>query len=541
MGIISIPLAMALAIASGVPPQYGLYTAIFGGFVVALTGGSRFSVTGPTAAFVVILYPVAQQYGLGGLAVATMMSGCILIGLAISRLGRLIEYISEPVTLGFTSGIAIVIATLQLKDLFGLQIAEMPEKYVGKVAAIMDAFPGFQWPSMLAGCVTLLILIFWPKLKLPVPGHLPALLFGVAVSLILNNFGYSVDTIGTRFEYALGDGGIGHGIPPFFPHFEFPWNLPGADGSPMVWSVKTFEALLPVAFSIAMLGAIESLLCAVVMDGMSGKRHHSNGELLGQGIGNVLVPFFGGVTATAAIARSAANYRAGAQSPVAAMIHSVVVLAGLLFCAPILAHLPMPCMAGMLLFVAWNISEAHKVLNLIRKAPYGDILVLLTCLSLTVFVDMVYAITAGVMLASILFMRDISELTKVIDIGSENKLLPDSLKDTWVVYKINGPLFFAAAERIFIELGYHLEAKKGVVLYMESVTVIDAGGLTALNRFHDFCRENGIRVIFASIQFQPMKTMQHAGIKSIPGEFEFAGTLNEAIHLAKGEDFLQVA
>ncbi|HEX6928027.1 MAG TPA: SulP family inorganic anion transporter, partial [Gammaproteobacteria bacterium] len=294
VGIIAIPLAMALAIASGVPPQHGLYTAMIAGFVIAVTGGSRFSISGPTAAFVVILHPVTAEFGLGGLLVATLLAGAILVGLAGARFGRMIEYIPEPVTLGFTFGIGVVIATLQLKDFFGLPVGELPESWLGKIALLGGAIGGTDWATTAVGGATLAVLLVWPRLRLPVPGHLPAVLVGIGVACLLAQSGHPVDTIGSRFSYLLPDGSTGNGIPPVLPDFTWPWLQPGPDGAPVIWSIDTFRALLPAAFSIAMLGAIESLLCAVVLDGMTGRRHHANSELLGQGIGNLIVPFFGG-------------------------------------------------------------------------------------------------------------------------------------------------------------------------------------------------------------------------------------------------------
>ncbi|ABC31362.1 Sulfate permease and related transporters (MFS superfamily) [Hahella chejuensis KCTC 2396] len=531
VGIIAIPLAMALAIASGVPPQHGLYTAMIAGFLIALTGGSRLSISGPTAAFVVILFPIASQFGLAGLLMATLMSGFILVGLALARLGRLIEYIPESVTLGFTSGIAIVIATLQVKDFFGLSLAEMPESYIGKVHALALALPTLDWANVLVASLTLALLILWPRLKMPIPGHLPAVLLGVAVSLALGSAGHPVDTIGSRFTYPLADGGVGHGIPSLFPDFTWPWLQPGPDGQPLAWTWSTFEQLLPAAFSIAMLGAIESLLCAVVLDGMTGRRHQANGELLGQGIGNLVVPFFGGITATAAIARSTANYRSGAESPVSGMVHAAVVLAGLIALGPLLAYLPMASMAALLLMVAWNMSEAHKVVALIKKAPTGDILVLMTCLTLTVLFDMVLAISAGIVLAALLFMRDISMMTKVSDISAHPKLVSTPLPDNWAVYKINGPLFFAAADRVFSELEMLTTTKQGLILYMDAVSLLDAGGLSAFNKFSRLCQQRGQTLILADLQFQPLRTLAKANVKPVEGSLGFAPTLSDALQL----------
>jgi len=536
VGIVAIPLAMALAIASGVAPQHGLYTAMIAGFVIALTGGSRYSVSGPTAAFVVILYPVTQQFGLAGLLVASLLAGFILIGMALARLGRLIEYVPEPVTLGFTSGIAIVIAALQLKDFFGLSLENLPVGRVEKFTVIAQSFIHLDWATALVGILTLAVLIGWSRLKLPLPGHLPAVLLGALAAWLLAQAGHPVETIGSRFTYMLPDGSSGHGIPAVLPHFLWPWQQPGPDGMPLDWSLATLRALLPAAFSIAMLGAIESLLCAVVLDNLTGTRHHANSELLGQGIGNLVVPFFGGITATAAIARSAVNYRAGAQSPVASMIHALFVMAGLLALAPALSYLPMASLAALLLLVAWNMSEAHKVAGLVRKAPWGDVLVLLACLSLTVLFDMVVAITTGIVLASLLFMRDVSEMTRVSDISSSRQQglsgQLDEVPPGWTVFKIRGPLFFAAADRVFSELAAQIADKTGVILYMDAVPILDAGGLSALGKFIDVCARRQVRLIVADLQFQPLKTLARAQLRPVEGQLAFTSTLREAIALS---------
>lgn len=529
VGIIAIPLAMALAIASGVAPQYGLYTAIIAGFVIALTGGSRLSISGPTAAFVVILYPIAQQYGLGGLLLATVMSGVILVGMALVRLGRLIEYIPEPVTLGFTGGIAVVIATLQLKDFLGLNVTALPEHYVGKVTALVAAFPEAHLPSLAIALLTLAIMLLWPRLKTGVPAHLPAVILASVITLLLNRQGMDIATISSQFSYLLPDGSSGQGIPPVLPEWVWPWLQPGPGGSELTLSWSLLRDLLPAAFAIAMLGAIESLLCAVVLDGMTGKRHSANSELLGQGIGNIIAPFFGGITATAAIARSAANVKAGAESPVAAMVHALVVLAGLVLLAPMLAYLPMPAMAALLMVVAWNMSEAHKAVKLLKTAPVADILVLMTCFSLTILFDMVLAITVGILVAAVLFVRDIAEMTRVSDISGHRRLLETPLPADWSVFKINGPLFFAAADRVFSELAEMSRQRRGVVLYMDGVAILDAGGMAALSRFIEQCRREQTEVVIADLQYQPLKTLARAGVKPVPGELSFYSTLQEAM------------
>jgi SulP family sulfate permease len=532
VGIIAIPLSMALAIASGVAPQYGLYTAVIAGFVIALTGGSRFSISGPTAAFVVILYPIAQEYGLGGLLLATLMSGALLVIMALMRLGRLIEYIPEAVTLGFTAGIAVVILTLQVKDFFGLPLESLPEHYWDKLAVLGQALPQIDGMSTLVAVATLAVMLLWPKLRTPVPPHLPAVLVGSGLALMLNASGAGIETIGSRFSYLLPDGSTGAGIPPFLPEFTWPWQQPGPGGAPLGLSWDMVRELLPAAFAIAMLGAIESLLCAVVLDGMTGKRHSANSELMGQGLGNIVVPFFGGITATAAIARSAANYRAGAQSPVAAMVHAVVVLLALVSLASVLAYLPMPAMAALLVMVAWNMSEAPKAVHLLRTAPRGDILVFLTCFGLTVALDMVIAITTGILLAAVLFMQEMAKMTRVTDITDSKRIRGESLPEGWRVFKINGPLFFAAADRIFGELAELSREARGFILYMDGVTVLDAGGLSALGKLIDTCRESGSQVIVADLQFQPLRALARAGLAPEAGVSRFTPTLEAALHAA---------
>ncbi|EGT4382597.1 C4-dicarboxylic acid transporter DauA [Cronobacter malonaticus] len=510
VGIIAIPLAMALAIGSGVPPQYGLYTSAIAGIVIALSGGSRFSVSGPTAAFVVILYPVAQQFGLSGLLMATLLSGVFLILFGLARFGRLIEYIPLPVTLGFTSGIGITIATMQIKDFFGLEIAHMPEHYLPKVAALAVALPGLNPGDAAIGIVTLGVLVLWPRLGIRLPGHLPALLAGCAVMGVVHLLDGDVATIGSRFHYLLADGTQGSGIPPLLPQLVLPWNLPG---SSFTLSFDALRALLPAAFSMAMLGAIESLLCAVVLDGMTGTRHNANSELIGQGLGNLVAPFFGGITATAAIARSAANVRAGATSPLAAVFHALLVLLALLALAPLLSWLPLSAMAALLLMVAWNMSEAHKVIGLLRRAPKDDIVVMLICLSLTVLFDMVIAISVGVVLASLLFMRRVARMTRLAPL---NVSVPEDV----LAVRVTGPLFFAAAEGIFTPLLAQAAGKRVIVMQWDAVPVLDAGGLDALQRFIERLPD-GCELRICHLEFQPLRTLARAGVQPIPGRLAF--------------------
>lgn len=515
VGIIAIPLAMALAIASGVAPQQGLYTAIIAGFIIALTGGSRFSISGPTAAFVVVLYPVSLQYGLSGLLIATLLSGFFLVLMGVARLGRLIEYIPLPVVLGFTSGIAITIATMQFKDFFGLTIEQMPETYTGKISAIIHAFPSCNIADMLIGISTLSVLILWPKLRLRFPGHLPALIAGIIVMMILQQLDFNVATIGSKFHYQLADGSIGYGIPNVLPELALPWEL--AD---FKWHWSTVTALMPIALTMAMLCAIESLLCAVVLDEMTHTKHNSNSELIGQGLGNMIVPFFGGISATAAIARSAANVKAGATSPLASCFHALVVLLALVSLAPILSFLPLSAMAGLLIMVAWNMSEIQRVIYMLKRAPKDDMIIMLMCLSLTVLFDMVIAISFGIVLASLLFMRRISQMTKLVELTQSNEKM--------LVIRINGPLFFAAAEKIFLALYHRINGYKHIVLQWDAVPILDAGGLNALTHFIEELPDN-VELAITELQFQPLKTLARANIMPIPNKLVFYSTLDEAL------------
>lgn len=535
VGVIAIPLAMALAIASGVPPQYGLYTAIIAGAIIALGGGSRYSVSGPTAAFVVILYPLAGTYGLAGLLVASVMAGCILIAMAYARLGRFIEYIPESVTLGFTGGIAIVIVVLQIPDFTGLDAQGLPEQFLDKILAIGQSLDALDSASILIAIFTLGVMLMWPKLRSGVPAHLPALVLASVLALILSAVGSEVDTIGTRFHYWLPDGTQINGIPSYLPTFEWPWLRSGADGQPLGISLNLIADLLPAAFAIAMLGAIESLLCAVVLDGMSGKRHSANSELFAQGVANIVTPFFGGITATAAIARSATNFKTGAVSPLAAFIHALVVLFGLLLLAKLLAYVPMPAMAALLMVVAWNMSEAKKSLKMIKKSPASDIWVFVVCLSLTVMFDMVIAITVGVLLASLLFMKELAAITRVVDITHSPAYSQEDLPSKWKIFKIRGPLFFAAADRICSELAQHSQGLDGMIIHMHYSSYLDAGGLSAVEKLMAHCEKQSVRLVFSAWQFQPMRTLAKArGDVDSPLNAS-VGSLAEAISQATGD------
>ncbi|WP_257812634.1 C4-dicarboxylic acid transporter DauA [Aggregatibacter actinomycetemcomitans] len=537
VGIIAIPLSMALAIASGVPPQHGLYTAVVAGIIIALAGGSRFNISGPTAAFVVILYPVTQQFGLSGLLMATLLSGIILVLMALFRLGRLIEYIPLPVTLGFTSGIGIVIATLQIKDFLGLDIVQMPSHYLEKIQVILTALPSINWADTAVGVVTLFVLTQWHKLRLPIPGHLPAVIIATLLSLGLTHFGFSVVTIGSQFQYTLSDGSTGFGIPSVLPEFVLPWNIPDAQGNLINWNFDTIQSLLPAAFSMAVLGAIESLLCAVVLDNMTDTKHHSNNELLAQGLGNIASPFFGGITATAAIARSVVNVKSGAVSPLSGVVHALLVLFALLFFAPALSYLPLSSMAALLLVVAWHMADLPQIIQLIRRSGRNEITVLLVCLVLTVLFDMVIAISVGVLLASLLFIRTIAEMTKSISIA-----VPEDLDDV-LIYRISGPLFFAAADNLFADLHdktVHTDHEiKHIVLQCDAVTVLDTGGIHALTRFVQHMLPHQ-QLYMCNMQFQPLRTIVKSGSLPEIKKINFATDLPEALNKIREFEGIEV-
>lgn len=537
VGIIAIPLAMALAIAVGVPPQHGLYTVLIGGSLIALMGGSRFNVSGPTAAFVVILFPITQQFGVGGLLLCTAMAGAILICMAVMRAGALLQFIPYPVTLGFTAGIGVVIATLQIKDAFGLENIEPAANYIEQIIALTHALPSIHLGDTLVAAATLGILIIWPRFVPKIPGHLVALIAGSFIGLALNNADIAVATLGERFSYTVD--GISHpGIPPFLPSFIWPWELSGPDGKPLVLSFELFRQLLAPAFAIAMLGAIESLLCAVVADGMAGTKHDPNGELLGQGIGNIVAPMFGGITATAAIARSAANVRAGAFSPIAAIIHAGVVLIAMLFLAPMFSHLPMAALAALLLMVAWNMSEPKHVIHTLRIAPRHDILILLTCLSLTVLFDMVLAVGVGLLLAAGLFIKSMSDLTDTESVSSAEHDMPD-LPDSVTVYAIRGPLFFGAAEKALSVLRKFNPDIHVVIIDIRAVPMLDMTALAALSNVLNDYEKNDIGIIFLGASARVRQQMRRARIGLEYSKLSYAGNSamakDRALHWLSGE------
>lgn len=527
VGIIAIPLAMALAIAVGVPPQHGLYTVLVAAPLIALTGGSRFNVSGPTAAFVVILLPITQQYGLGGLLLCTMLAGMILIALGLMRAGRLIQYIPYPVVLGFTAGIGVVIATLQLKDLLGLTTVGNAEHYIEQLGALITALPSALLGDGLIGLICLAVLIVWPRWVPRVPGHLVALLVGALLGLALESGGWQIATLGERFSYVV-DGISYPGIPPFLPSFDWPWNLPDNQGRSLELSYDLIRQLLGPAFAIAMLGAIESLLCAVVADGMTGSKHDPNAELIGQGLGNLVAPLFGGITATAAIARSATNVRSGAFSPLAAIIHSLVVLGAIVLLAPLFSYLPMAALAALLVMVAWNMSEAGHVLHTLRIAPRSDVLVLLTCLSLTVLFDMVLAVAVGLLLAAGLFIKRMSELTDTAELPRHFHQALLEMPEHVRCYAIRGPLFFGAAEKALDVLRKFDPGIRVMVVEMSAVPMLDMTALAAFESILKDYRKQGIGLILVATAPRVRLKLRRAGIHREQRQLAYVQTLEQA-------------
>ncbi len=498
LGVVALPLSMALAIAAGAPPEHGLFTAIVAGIVIAVLGGSMHSVSGPTAAFVVLLAPVTARYGLEGLLVASLMSGVILIAMGGLRLGGLIQFVPHPVTTGFTAGIGVVIAVLQVGDFLGVGRLE-GERIWDRVGDLVDKAPLVRWQDVAVGVMTLAVLIWFPRLTRRVPAPLVALVAATVLGVALAAAGLDVVTIESQF----GD------IPAVPPIPRLPWA-----GSNLTWAMV--GELAPTAAAIAMLGAIESLLCAVVADGMTGGRHDPDAELVGLGIGNVVAPFFGGFAATGAIARTATGIRAGGRTPVAVVIHSVFLLLAILVLAPVLGLIPMAGMAGLLLVVAWNMSEADHFVRIMRIAPGSDVVVLLVCFGLTVVFDMVVAVTVGVVLAALLFMRRMVEISGARLVGGPQGHQAEGLPPGVVFYDVAGPLFFGAAEKALEALTIVGSGVHTVIIDLEDVPAVDATGLVALESAVHRLNGAGIKVVLTGVQPQPRRALAKAGFEDRP-------------------------
>jgi sulfate permease, SulP family len=541
VGIVALPLAMALAIAVGVAPQYGLYTSIVAGVVVAALGGSRLQVTGPTAAFIVILAPIYTRFGLAGLLLSGVMGGAILIAMGLGRLGQFIEFIPHPVTTGFTAGIATVIATLQIKDVFGLKLARAPETFFDRIAVMWQARGTASIAELAVASATLALLLAVPRVTKRVPAPLIAIPLAGVLAAAFNHCcpAHAVATIASRFHSTVG-GHMVSGVPRLPPLPMLPWRAPGPDGLPLHLSLGTLRELLSGAFAVAMLGGIESLLSAVIADGMAGTRHDPDAELLALGIGNVVTPFFGGIPATGAIARTATNFRSGARSPVASIVHALTVLIAVIALAPLIGYLPMAGLAALLLLVAWNMSELKHFLHILRVAPRSDVLVLVTCFVLTVVFDMVVAVSVGVVLAALLFMRRMAEITQVRLSGGGGQGdhaaaegVPSDLQHKVAIYDIAGPLFFGAAQKAMGSLGTVAGGLEVLIVRLDKVPVMDATGLVALESAISTLTKHGCLTILTGLQSQPAALVERAGLKQRSWRLDIRSDLAAGLEAAR--------
>ena len=507
VGIIALPLSMALAIATGVPPELGLYTAIIAGIFAALFGSSKVNISGPTAAFIVILIPIVQEFGITGLLLCGLLSGIILIIIGALKLGTLIELIPYPVTVGFTSGIAVVIATFQIKDFFGLTIENFNGHYLDKIYLIFTSFHTLDFAEFFIGFLTLALLILWQKTKSKIPSALIALTITTLMVTFLNIYFPFLDisTIHSTFTYKIGDL-QGNGIPPVPLQFSLPWAFLKLEEINLDLLLK----LLPHAIAIAILGALESLLCAVISDGMTGNKTNPNKELIGQGITNIMVPFFGGIPATAAIARTVVNIKSGATSKFSSVIHGIFILLAISFFSTYLSYLPMASLSALLLMVAWNMSEVKHFVNILKVAPKDDVYVLLTCFFLTVLFDMQIAVAIGIGLASILFIKRTIDLYSIELVNTKNLTTQHEISKDISIYDINGPMFFGAAQNALKTLLNTNEDTNIVILNMKNVTLIDMTAMVALKSIIDTFNDKNKKLIFCGLNSRIEKKLEKA-------------------------------
>jgi len=517
IGLIAIPMTIAVAIACGVQPVHGLYGALIAGPLIGFLGGSRLSVSGPVAELAVLIYPVVYQFGFGGAMLATWMTGFILLFMGLARLGRVIEFIPYPVTTGFIAGTGVVIFALQIKDFFGLEVLMQPKYFLDRLAGLAAAFPSWKLGDTTAGVVTLGVMMLWPRLKIPIPGHLMAMIAGGLMGVLLPNISpeWVVETIGSRY------GGIPQTLPALLTFKE-------------LFDLDLIRALASSAFAIAMLCAIKALLCAVVLDGMAGTKHNPNAELIAQGIGNLVLPFFGGLTSTAALSRSVANLRVGARSPISAIIHGIAILLIVLIFAPIFSYLPMATFAAILLIAAWNIFDLQHCIQIVRVGTRSDVAVLLICFGLTVLLDMVVAVGIGMVLAALLFMKQMANITGgkwLLEAkqGDFHAHLPEDV----MVYEISGPLFFGAAEKAMSTLREHSVGLRVVILQMQGVPTMDISGVVALKSALESLQKRHIFVILSTVQEQPREALKRAGLEPKVDELALCENMQESIALAK--------
>ena len=519
VAIIALPLSIALALASGVEPVCGIYTAIAAGFIVSLLGGSRVQIAGPTAAFATIVAGIVATQGMDGLFIATILAGIILILMGIFKFGALIKFVPYTITTGFTAGIAVTILLGQIKDFLGLTYAEgvKPVETIEKLEANIAHLNTFSWQALVVGAVCLAILIIYPKLEKRVPPSLIAVVVGALMVAFIPGFSENVYTIGDLYT--------------------IPSGLPKVDFAGMDFSISKISAVLPDAFTIAILAAIESLLSCVVADSMVNSRHNSNAELVAQGVGNIASVLFGGIPATGAIARSAANAKNGGRTPIAGMVHAVVLLLVLLFLMPYAALIPMPAIAAILFMVAYNMSEWKRFVRVIKTAPKSDIIIMVLTFILTVVFDLVIAIEVGMILAAMLFMKRMSEESAVIGwkyVDAENDKDSLDLKDVPKdvrVYEVSGPLFFGDADKILsITLKDYTRC---LILRMRGVPSVDATAMNALEDLHKICKEKNVRLILSHVNPQPMKVMKKSGFYKSVGAENFCDHIDTALEISK--------
>ena len=522
VGIVALPLAIAFGIASGVSPEKGLITAIIGGFIVSFLGGSNVQIGGPTGAFIVIVAGIISQYGIEGLAIATVMAGIILVLLGLFKLGVVIKFIPYPIIVGFTAGIALTIFSTQIKDLFGLRIdGAVPEDFIGKWAVYFQHFDTTNLWALGIGLVSILIILLTPKVSRKIPGSLAAIILVTVASYLLKRY-CGIDTIET-----IGD------------RFTIHAELPAAALPAIDW--EAIRNLFPVAVTIAMLGAIESLLSATVADGVTGDRHNSNTELIAQGAANIVVPFFGGIPVTGAIARTMTNINNGGRTPVAGIIHAVVLLLILLFLSPLTRHIPMACLAGVLVIVSYNMSEWRTIRGMMKN-PKADIAVLFTTLLLTVVFDLTIAIAAGLLMAVVLFMRRIMESTNISVIHDQIDMTADAesnhrddkveVAEGVEVYEIDGPFFFGIASKFDDVMHTMGEKSKVRIIRMRKVPFIDSTGLHNLSNFIRASRKEGIEVILSGVNPSVRETLLKAGIDRLVGEENICANIHIAAERA---------
>ncbi|HEY8130301.1 MAG TPA: sulfate permease [Thermoanaerobaculia bacterium] len=527
VGIVALPLALAFAIASGVPPERGLYTAIVAGFIISALGGSRVQIGGPTGAFVVIVYGIVTKLGYEGLMICTIIAGCILILLGLARMGALIKFIPYPVVTGFTSGIAVIIFSSQIKDLFGLQMGTVPADLMDKWVAYWDHRESFNVDAMLVAAFALVVLVIWPRISRLVPAPFVAMILATALVQV---FHLPVETIGSRF------GAVPSTLPA--PHLpSIPWDH--------------LRDYISPAFTVALLAAIESLLSAVVADGMIGTRHKSNMELVAQGVANIASPIFGGIPATGAIARTATNIRTGGRTPLAGMTHSITLLLILIFLGKWAAMVPLCALAAILVVVSYHMSEWRSFAGLLR-APRSDLVVLLLTFALTIFVDLTVAVQVGIVVASLLFMKRMSDITQVEGITTElrdrgedpSEITQVRKRKRYVgayevpngveVYAVNGPFFFGAAAKLEEVISEIAKPPKVFILRMKHVPAIDATGIYALERLAKKCRHEGTVLILCEIKQQPLRAIVRARkLELFGGRQNLAKSLDIALDRAR--------